>query len=479
MEERYIVAFEIGSSKVKGAVAVVDPMGMLNVVAVEQEKMVDKVRYGCVKNVGDVVNAVNLIRHKLENYSRVSPNKIKAVYVAVGGRSLMSVPREVEETFPHEIDITERVINDLKKQAGASVFSDRDVLDVVARSFRVDNMSQLKPVGTYGRSIVADFNIITCRSELKNNLHRVFSERLDLKIGQFIVRPLAVADLVLTDDEKRLGVMLVDCGAETTTVSIYKDGCLQYVATLPIGSRNITRDLTVLNCLEERAEEIKKAVGNAMPQNGTPHTISADGLDYTEINNYVQARADEIVSNILEQVNYTKMKLSDIPAGIVLVGGGAKLRGFSELVAQQSRLKVRNGVIGGGIVITPPDLNTTDILDIVAVLAEAAKQSGVDCMERLKPVTETESHDDEISRIGIHDEDSDDVLRDEDDNCKDRDKSKNSDKKSKSEQKKQTKTKDNEPERTQIKSRGLLNKLREKVLGLVDDTSENFDDNDE
>lgn len=409
----------------KGAVAVVDSTGLLNVVAVEEEKTVDKVRYGCVKNVGDVANAVNNIRRKLENYPQVSPNKIKAVYVAVGGRSLLSVPREVERHFPVEMEVTSRVIDELKEQAGMTNLTDKDVVAVLPRNYRIDNMQQLEPVGIFGHGIVADFNLITCRPELKNNLNRVFTERLELRVAGYVVRPMAVADLVLTDDERRLGVMLVDFGAETTTVSIYKDGSLQYVATLPIGSRNITRDLTVLNCLEERAEEIKKVVGNAMPQAGAGHSLSTDGLDYTEINNYVQARADEIVSNILEQIKYAGMQDTDLPTGIVIVGGGAKLRGFNDLVAQQSRMKVRQGAIGGGIRIVPPGLQPADIIDIVAVLSDAATKPVVDCMERPVPQNPADgddyddADDGRASRIGRYDEDDDDddVLADDDEDA--------------------------------------------------------------
>ena len=89
-----------------------------------------------------------------------------------------------------------------------------------------------------------------------------------MKIQDYIVRPLAEAALVLTDDERRLGCMFVDFGAETTTVAIFKNDAPAYLVTLPMGSRNITIDLTSLNYIEERAEEIKRISGNAMPAEG-------------------------------------------------------------------------------------------------------------------------------------------------------------------------------------------------------------------
>lgn len=85
----------------------------------------------------------------------------------------------------------------------------------------------------------------------------VCDERLRLSVNDIFVRPLVEADLVLYPEEKRQGCMLVDFGADTTTVSIYKNGVLNYLSTIPMGSRNITRDITALNYLEERAEELK------------------------------------------------------------------------------------------------------------------------------------------------------------------------------------------------------------------------------
>ena len=81
-------------------------------------------------------------------------------------------------------------------------------------------------------------------------------------------------------------------------------------------------DLCSLNYTEERAEDIKKSIGNAMPQEGTKRRNAGDGIDYTEVNNYVHARADEIVANIMAQPEYAGMRDTDLPGGIVIVGGG-------------------------------------------------------------------------------------------------------------------------------------------------------------
>ena len=300
--DRYIVAFEIGSSKIRGAVGAVDSSGMVDVIAVEEEKLIDKVRYVCIQNV-DAGNALLHVIERLQAYPRIEPRKITGAYVALGGRSLMSRTVDVQLTLPAETEITPPIINDLRQQAAATVGGERDVVDVVPVRFTVDNKTQTTPVGSYGRTVGARMTVLSCAPQMKRMLRRVITERLGLSIAGYITRSLAEADMVLTDDERRLGCMFVDFGAETTTVAIFRNGAPVYVATLPIGSRNITLDLIALNYIEERAEEIKKVSGNAMAQEGVRRKAMPAGIDYTDVNNYVHARAEEIVATILAQLD--------------------------------------------------------------------------------------------------------------------------------------------------------------------------------
>lgn len=382
MEQKYIVAIEIGSSKIKGTVGTVDETGALTILDVEEEKLIDCVRYGCIQNVEEVSNRVSRIIRLLENNSNISPRKIKGVYVGMGGRSLSASSREVQRQLPDELEITERIIEQIKDEARATNISDKDVIDVLPRSFTIDNQPAINPVGIFGQQINANLNLLTCKPQIKRNLNRVLGERLQLAINGYIVRPIAVADLVLSDDEKRLGCMLVDFGAETTTVSIYKDGALHYLETIPLGSRNITRDIMSINHLEEKAEEIKKAVGCATPLEQGNKKNAVDGIDVVEVNNYVQARAGEIVANIIEQIKYANYKPSDLPAGIVVVGGGAKLKGFNSLLETQSSMKVRSGAPLGLIRITDNRIQPSDSVDVISILMSAIRISAIECLEK-------------------------------------------------------------------------------------------------
>lgn len=383
MEEKNIIALEIGSSKIKGALAAVDAGGTLSVKAVEEEKLTDSVRYGCVRNIAETAKAIRNVITRLEAHE--GGRKVTSVYVSVGGRSLMSQPVDIERRLPGEMEITAELINDMISEALNQHLHERTVVTVEPGEIRVDNAAATKPVGMFGSQVSARLNLVSCRSQLIRNLNLVLEERLHLNVNEVFVRQLAEADLVLFPDEKRQGCMLVDFGAETTTVSIYKNGILVYLSSIPMGSRNITRDITALNFLEERAEELKISGGNALvtPDSMTMAAASASGIDFGQINNYVAARAGEIVANINEQIKYAGLTAENLPAGIILIGKGAKLNGFDRRLANMTGMKVRIGIPGNRIRILDGRVNGADHVDVIAILASAAKSRKVcDCLSR-------------------------------------------------------------------------------------------------
>lgn len=386
MEPTYIAAIEIGSSHIRAAVGMVDESGTLSVLGVEEECAIDAVRYGGIQNVEEVSNRINKLKLKLENHQTIHPRKIKAVYAALGGRSTMGSPAQVERIYNEETEITADVLRQFTDEARAQGFSDRTVVEVLPSQFVVDNLESTNPRGSFGREIRADFNLVTCRPLMHRNLIRAISDRQQIAIKGIFVRQNALADLVLTSDEKKLGCMLVDFGAETTTVSIYKNGFLKYFVTLPVGSRCITRDVMTLGYTEEKAEEIKRNIGDTSttdPSAVRKHDFDGDAA---EVNNYVRARAGEIAANILEQPKYAGYSLpNDLPGGIILVGGGTHLRGFAQLIQQPGSVKVRLGGLPGSIRVADPRLQRIDTLDVISIL-NAAARAPQECTELPEPV---------------------------------------------------------------------------------------------
>lgn len=408
----YIVAIEIGSSKIRGAVGQVDSSGTLSVKGIEEEHQhPNYVRYGCVQNVKEVANELNRVIVKLNN--RIAPEKIDAVYLGVGGRSLKSTPSRLNLTLADDTEVTPEIVEQLLGRARVSS-ADHELLDVESVEFQVDGKNQgADPVGLMGHDISASVNIVSCRTQILRNLQLAVTDKLNLKINGYVVRPMALADLVMTSDEKRLGTMLVDCGAETTTTAIYKNGVLVYLATIPMGSRHITRDITtVLPYLEERAEEVKRAVGSASASDAH-RGGSMEETDTTQLNSIVSARASEIIANINAQVEYAGFAAADLPGGIVIVGGGSMLQGFAEELEKCTTLSVRRGSLPPTVRVTGAKISTGEDLDVISLLYRLSLEDTLKSCT-VAPVVVKEPDVDPRKKAADSDEDS---FTDEDDDA--------------------------------------------------------------
>lgn len=389
MDSKYIVGIEIGSSKIKAAVGIVGRDGSLTVHAVEETKLVDSVRYGVIRNVEIVANTISTILNRLEE--RFSPRKIESVYVAVGGLGTQTVPVEVDRQLAEEMEITSALIDQLKNEAMAKGVPGREIVGLAPKACYVDRKETTRPEGTYGRHIRLQLNLIACKPQISCNITRAVCDKLGLKINSLVVRQTAEADAVLTPEEKRLGVVLVDFGAETTTVSVYHKGNLCHMATLPLGSRNITRDLTAINYLEERAEEIKTLGGSAVLSDAPSVDSRLAGVNFDEVNKYISARCGEIVTNVKAVIENSHLKPAELPSGIVVIGEGAKLRGFSKRLQDVTKMPVRNGYLNGVIRIADGHVQSGDAVDIISLLWAVAP-TAVECMPEpvvvLDPVVE-------------------------------------------------------------------------------------------
>ncbi len=482
MEEKFIVAVEIGSSKIKGALAEVQSSGLLNVLAVHEEPLVDSVRYGQIKNVEEVSNHIDRIRRKLESATAITPRKITGVCVGVSGHTVGSSVVSSTINFDDETEITAATIDRLRQQAMDSVFTEKEVYEVLPRDFTVNNMATPKPVGQFGRTIKGSFVCISGAPGIMSNIKRVLPERLKLNINAVVVSPLAQAQAVLTADECRLGCVFVDFGAETTTVSIYKHGSLQYMVTLPMGSRNITRDLVAITYLEERAEGIKRSVGVNATNDEAPRISPNDSIENPEITNCIYARTSEIIANVVAQIEFSGFKLSDLPAGIIMVGGGARMKGFSDLLAMHSQMNVRTGTAPRNIRISDTSIMADKAVDVIALLLAAGKEDVQSCVEELKVeeasnmdnrefADERDYNDDDYtSRIGI-DED-DDILEDDDS-----DRSNRRTRRPALEEEKRRKDKEKERKRNPM-GEGWFSKFKGRLANLVSDPDDKFDDDD-
>lgn len=380
MSERYIAAVEISSSKIIASVGKATDGGQLDVIAVEHENGVEGVRYGVIQNLEETSVKLARLLRRLEQRPDIAPRKISGLIVGLSGISLKNISAEVSLNMQEGTEVTEEILTRLRQEAlRKAIGTSLEVVDAVPRIYHVGKTETHTPKGTIGNHIQATYDLIVCRPELKRNLSRTIPDKLGIPIEGFVVTALATGHLILTQEEKH-GCMLVDMGAETTTVTIYKNGNLIYFATLPLGGRNITKDIMSLGVLEERADDIKLNTANAIASD-TPSSLNLNGVKLSDVSNLVVARAEEIVANIIEQMEYAGVKENDLPGGIVCIGGAARLKGMMDLLKLQSNMEVRAGQLPAYVRIDDPKASSAELTEVVSVMYAGATFSKRECLE--------------------------------------------------------------------------------------------------
>ncbi len=178
--------------------------------------------------------------------------------------------------------------------------------------YYIDDKPERNPVGVTGSQIEAGFELIVGRPNLLSNIEKSISAKTELEIVDFIVGPLAAAEILLNEEEKELGCTFVDFGAGTTSLSVYKDGILRRMVVIPFGGKNLTKDISALNFTENDAEQLKIKFGRAMENQDvslfTSPFASKPDVDLTELNKVIGLRLDEIIANIRERSSFPVTK---------------------------------------------------------------------------------------------------------------------------------------------------------------------------
>ena len=345
----FIAAIDLGSSKIIGALGVCskDVTGSVTVYAIEHEESGSCIKRGCIQNVEDAAGKVKSVINKLQYKTH---SEISKIYVGIGGQSLYTINHKEIISFDEDTQITDPIINSIKESCLKVIIPGKDVLDVVPTDYVIDGTKIEKPVGVYGARIEANVKLIIGRSNLKKNIQRM-AEKLQIPIAGIILSPIAAAS-VLSEPEKRLGCTLIDFGAATTTISFYKDAVLRHLAVIPIGGNTVTKDITSLRVLEDKAEDIKKTFGTASPEYTedddkllkAKNSANTDALELPmrTIHDVVLSRYDEIMENVLNQARLAGFKQQ--PASYVITGGGANMKGLPELIRSKTGSEAKKAI---------------------------------------------------------------------------------------------------------------------------------------
>ena len=267
---------------------------------------------------------------------------IAKVYVGIGGQSLRTVKNTVVRHLEGENTISEELVAEINDENIQVPLIDLDILDVAPQEYRIGNNFQIDPVGVLSNHIEGRFLNIIARDSVKKNLEKCFAQA-NIEVADYFISPIVTADVVLSDTEKRSGCALVDLGADTTTVSVYKNNILRHLTVLPIGGNSITRDICNLQIEESEAEQLKKQYGSAVnepeAEGESPKTVELNDKRVIEekiLNDIIEARTEEIVANIWNQIQVSGYE-TQLLAGIILTGGGANLKNIEEAFVKRPR----------------------------------------------------------------------------------------------------------------------------------------------
>jgi cell division protein FtsA len=346
-KDKYLVGLDVGSSKTCALIAEIDEeqVKFLALGAAESKGL----RKGLIVNLDSTVSS---IRRAVEEAEGVAGVPVESALVGVAGAHVRGVNSRGGVTLGHRARDIER--DDVRRAIDAArnitLPEDREVLHVLPHEFIVDAQVGIRDaIGMVGQKVEANVHLVTSSVAATQNLVTA-ANRAGILISDTVLEPLASAESCLTQDERELGCCLLDIGGGTTEVIVYGGGVVRHTSAVPVGGDHFTNDLAVgLRTPIPEAEKIKRRYGSVsasfLQEDGAieiasvgdrpPRTIFARML--TDI---IEPRALELLSLIRDDLQRAGLT-GQIPAGLVLAGGGARLRGLDEMAEHGFHLPVR------------------------------------------------------------------------------------------------------------------------------------------
>ena len=347
-EQNMIVALDIGTSKVVAIVGAISPNGDIEIIGTGMHAS-GGLKKGVVVNIEATVNS---IERAIEEAELMSGCSIHSVYAGIAGshiRSLNShgiVAISDREVQPVDID---RVIDAARAVA---IPADQEILHVLPQEYIIDDQEGVhKPIGMSGVRLEAKVHLVTCAANASQNIKKCI-RRCGLEVDNIALEQLASSYAVLTEDEKQLGVALVDIGGGTSDIAIFTEGAIRHTGVIPIAGDQVTNDIAMeLRVPTQNAEDIKIRYACALTQLAKPdEVIKVPGVgDKPEkemsrqtLAEVVEPRYDELFRLIQARLRRSGFE-NIIASGIVLTGGGAKMEGWIELAEEIFHMPVSLG----------------------------------------------------------------------------------------------------------------------------------------
>ena len=344
-----IVGLDIGTSKVSAIVGEVSKEGEIEIVGIGSHPS-RGLKKGVVVNIESTVQS---IQRAVEEAELMADCQIHSVYAGIAGshiRSLNShgiVAIKDREVMANDVD---RVIDAARAVA---IPADQKILHILPQEFLIDQQEGIRePVGMSGVRLEAKVHLVTGAVSAAQNIIKCV-RRCGLEVDDIILEQLASSYSVLTEDEKELGVCLVDIGGGTTDIAVFTDGAIRHTAVIPIAGDQVTNDIAVaLRTPTQYAEEIKVKYACALRQLANPdETIEVPSvgdrpprrLSRQTLAEVVEPRYEELLSLVHSELRRSGFE-ELAAAGLVLTGGSSKMEGVVDLAEEVFHMPVRLGV---------------------------------------------------------------------------------------------------------------------------------------
>jgi len=358
-----VVGLDIGTSKVLAIVGEVSETGEVQVIGVGHHPS-RGMKKGVVVNIESTVQS---IQRAIEEAELMAGCQIQSVYAGIAGSHIRSINSHGTVAIKDKEVGTNDVDRVIESARALAIPADQKVLHVIPQEFIIDGQEGIRePIGMSGVRLEAKVHIVTGAVSAAQNIVKCV-RRCGLEVDDIILEQLASSLSVLTEDEKELGVCMVDIGGGTTDISVFTEGAIRHTAVIPIAGDQVTNDIAVaLRTPTQHAEDIKKKYGCALTQIAT----SDESIEVPSVGDrpprklarqtlaeVIEPRIEELYGLILAELRRSGFE-DLIGSGIVLTGGSAKMEGMIDLAEEVFHMPVRLGIpqgVGGlsGVVHNP------------------------------------------------------------------------------------------------------------------------------
>ncbi len=360
MSQSFITGLDIGSNSLKAVVAEVKKGGQMSFVKILKTPS-SGMRKGSVDDLAEMTRSLNVMFGEIK---KISKDALKNIYINVGSadthvqssRGIVAVSRADFEIHQDDVDRA------VQASQAINLPPNRMILHAITREYIVDGVGGIRdPLGMVGNRLEVNSLIIDAFSHWVKNLTKCV-EMAGASVGGLIFSPLAGARAVLSKNQKDLGVAFVDIGFGTTSMCVYEEGKLLHLAVFPVGSGNITNDLAIgLKTSVDTAEAVKLAFGSASAKGiSGREQVDLKKIDPVLRHNVSRRMIADIIEVRLAEIfefanNELKLigKESQLPVGVVLAGGGAKMPGVVDLAKEEFDLPVQIGIPDSSILDMP------------------------------------------------------------------------------------------------------------------------------